>query len=77
MVATDLLANAAASSSPFGAKMLNRLAEEPRTVARWLVARMRGVKGNGAYFKCFTLLPSSLTSARCIVSSSCNRPLSA
>ena len=40
MVATDLLA-ASAAYNPRAAGILNILAEEPRTVARWLAPRMR------------------------------------
>ena len=40
MVATDLLA-ASAAANPRAAGILNILAEEPRTVARWLAPRMR------------------------------------
>ena len=40
MVATDLLA-ASAENNPRAARILNILAEEPHTVARWLAPRMR------------------------------------
>ena len=40
MVATDLLA-ASVTHNPRVAWILNILAEEPRTVARWLAPRMR------------------------------------
>ena len=40
MVATDLLA-ASVAHNPRVASILNILAEEPRTVARWLAPRMR------------------------------------
>ena len=40
MVATDLLA-ASAASNPRAASILNILAEDPQTVARWLAPRMR------------------------------------
>ena len=40
MVATDLLARSVAHN-PRAAWVLNILAEEPRTVARWLAPRMR------------------------------------
>jgi hypothetical protein len=40
MVATDLLA-ASVEHNPRAAWILNILAEEPRTVARWLAPRMR------------------------------------
>jgi len=40
MVATDLLA-ASVAHNPRAAGVLNILAEEPRTVARWLAPRMR------------------------------------
>lgn len=40
MVATELLA-ASAACNPRAAGILNILAEEPRTVARWLAPRMR------------------------------------
>lgn len=55
MVATDLLA-VSARSAPRAARFLNVLAEEPRTVAAWLVPRMRGVSGNGKYFRYLTPL---------------------
>lgn len=38
-------------SAPRAARFLNVLAEEPRTVAAWLAPRMRGVSGNGKYFR--------------------------
>ncbi len=50
MVATDLLA-ASAASAPRSARFLNVLAEEPKTVAAWMAPRMRGVTGNGKYFR--------------------------
>ncbi|KAL0021902.1 hypothetical protein WJX79_001281 [Trebouxia sp. C0005] len=43
-------------SSPTAAKIVNILAEDPRVVAAWLVPRMRGVTGNGKYFKYLTAL---------------------
>jgi len=49
MVATDLLVKGV--SSPTAAKIVNILAEDPKVVAAWLVPRMRGVTGNGKYFK--------------------------
>ena len=38
-------------------KYVNILAEDAGTVAAWLVPRMRGVRGNGKYFKCASLHP--------------------
>lgn len=32
-------------------QIVNILAEEPKVVASWLVPRIRGVTGNGKYFK--------------------------
>lgn len=49
MVATDLLLKGV--SNPRAAKMVNILAEDPKVVAQWVVPRMRGVTGNGTYFK--------------------------
>jgi chlorophyll(ide) b reductase len=49
MVATDLLLSTVSSNR--SAQFINVLAEEPSVVARWLAPRMRGVKGNGKYFK--------------------------
>ena len=49
MVATDLLLLGV--SNPGAAKIVNILAEDPGVVAKWLVPRMRGVTGNGKYFK--------------------------
>ncbi|KAL0054628.1 hypothetical protein WJX82_000172 [Trebouxia sp. C0006] len=54
MVATDLLLKGV--SSPTAAKIVNILAEDPKVVAAWLVPRMRGVTGNGKYFKYLTPL---------------------
>lgn len=58
MVATDLLGASmrGAGSSRRAARVLNVLAEDPNTVARWLVPRMRGIKGNGRYFRYLTPL---------------------
>ena len=42
-------------------KFINVLAEDAGTVAAWLVPRMRGVRGNGKYFKC----ASSVTEHDC------------
>lgn len=50
MVATDLLLKGV--SNPRAAKIVNILAEDPKVVAAWLAPRMRGVAGNGTYFKC-------------------------
>lgn len=49
MVATDLLLKGV--SNPRAAKIVNILAEDPKVVAAWLAPRMRGVAGNGTYFK--------------------------
>ena len=49
MVATQLLLGGA--KAPRARKVINILAEDAETVARWLVPRMRGVRGNGKYFK--------------------------
>lgn len=53
MVATDLLLKPNASNAR-SMKFIDVLAEEPAVVADWLVPRIRGVKGNGAYFKYLT-----------------------
>ena len=50
MVATDLLLGMVKSAR--AAHFINVLAEDAGTVASWLVPRMRGVTGNGRYFKC-------------------------
>lgn len=50
MVATDLLLKGV-SNKASAARIVNILAEEPKIVAAWLVPRMRGVTGNGKYFK--------------------------
>ena len=49
MVATGLLLHGV--SNPRAAKIVNILAEDSGVVAKWLVPRMRGVTGNGKYFK--------------------------
>lgn len=49
MVATDLLLKGV--SNPRAAKIVNILAEDAKVVAQWLVPRMRGLTGNGVYFK--------------------------
>ncbi|KAL3133507.1 hypothetical protein ABBQ38_007365 [Trebouxia sp. C0009 RCD-2024] len=54
MVATDLLLQGV--SNPRAAKIVNILAEDPKVVAAWLAPRMRGVAGNGTYFKYLTPL---------------------
>lgn len=54
MVATDLLLKGV--SNPRAAKIVNILAEDPKVVAAWLAPRMRGVAGNGTYFKYLTPL---------------------
>lgn len=65
MVATDLLLKGV--SSPTAAKFVNILAEDPHVVAAWLVPRMRGVTGNGKYFKWVThLIPMLLCPVRII-----------
>lgn len=53
MVATDLLLKGV-SNKASAARIVNILAEEPKIVAAWLVPRMRGVTGNGKYFKYLT-----------------------
>ena len=50
MVATNLLLGSVKSAR--AAHFINVLAEDAGTVASWLVPRMRGVTGNGRYFKC-------------------------
>ena len=57
MVATELLLGGERDER--AAKIINILAEEAEVVAAWMVPRMRGVRGNGKYFKCAP--PSSLT----------------
>ena len=49
MVATDLLLGSVTTRR--SAQFINVLAEDAAVVARWLAPRMRGVKGNGSYFK--------------------------
>ena len=49
MVATDLLLQGV--SSPRAAQIVNILAEEAHVVAAWLCPRMRGVTGQGKYFR--------------------------
>jgi chlorophyll(ide) b reductase len=51
MVATELLLGGEAKDAR-ARKFINILAEDADTVAAWLVPRMRGVRGNGKYFKC-------------------------
>ncbi len=50
MVATQLLLGGS-KKAPRARKIVNILAEDADTVAAWLVPRMRGVRGNGKYFK--------------------------
>ena len=50
MVATDLLL--AGPHRESAKRIINVLAEDSATVAAWLVPRMRGVTGNGKYFRC-------------------------
>lgn len=56
MVATDLLGAAVsgADNPQRAARFLNVFAEDPDTVARWMVPRMRGITGNGLYFRYLT-----------------------
>eukprot|EP00891_Asterochloris_glomerata_P000745 jgi/Astpho2/745/e_gw1.00016.173.1_t len=49
MVATDLLLQGV--SSPRAAQIVNILAEDAHVVAAWLCPRMRGVTGQGKYFR--------------------------
>lgn len=49
MVATDLLMRAVTNER--SRTFINILAEDAQVVSAWLVPRMRGVKGNGTYFK--------------------------
>jgi len=49
MVATDLLLSSVTSRR--SAQFVNVLAEDAAVVAKWLAPRMRGVTGNGKYFK--------------------------
>lgn len=51
MVITDLLVREEDRSNPSFVRIMNILAEQPATVADWMVPRMRGVTGNGKYFK--------------------------
>ncbi len=50
MVATELLLGGERDQR--AAKIINILAEEAEVVAAWMVPRMRGIRGNGKYFKC-------------------------
>ena len=50
MVATELLLGG--EREPRAARIINILAEEAEVVAAWMVPRMRGIRGNGRYFKC-------------------------
>lgn len=50
MVATELLLGG--ERDPRAARIINILAEEAEVVAAWMVPRMRGIRGNGRYFKC-------------------------
>ena len=50
MVATELLLGGERDQR--AAKIINILAEEAEVVAAYLVPRMRGVRGNGKYFRC-------------------------
>lgn len=54
MVITDLLVREEDRSNPSFVRIMNILAEQPATVADWMVPRMRGVTGNGKYFKFLT-----------------------
>ena len=49
MVATRLLLSGITTAR--AARAINILAEDPSVVAAWLAPRMRGVSGNGRYFK--------------------------
>lgn len=40
---------------PCAARLINILAEEPETVAGWLVPRLRGATGNGGYLQYLTI----------------------
>ena len=51
MVLTDLLLH---NATPQTKRIYNILAEEPETVARWLVKRARNVEGNGRYIRFLT-----------------------
>ncbi|KAL4425087.1 hypothetical protein ABPG77_010401 [Micractinium sp. CCAP 211/92] len=53
MVATDLLLRYA--DNPRSARFINILAEDPAVVAKWLVPRLRGVKGSGCYIRFLTM----------------------
>ncbi|KAL4431056.1 hypothetical protein ABPG75_006312 [Micractinium tetrahymenae] len=53
MVATDLLLRYA--DNPRSARFINILSEDPAAVAKWLVPRLRGVKGSGRYIHFLTL----------------------
>ncbi|KFM23226.1 putative chlorophyll(ide) b reductase NYC1, chloroplastic [Auxenochlorella protothecoides] len=53
MVATDLLLPLADTAK--SARLINILAEEPETVAGWLVPRLRGATGNGGYLQYLTI----------------------
>lgn len=50
MVATELLLGGERDQR--AARIINILAEEAEVVAAWMVPRMRGIRGNGKYFKC-------------------------
>jgi chlorophyll(ide) b reductase len=54
MVITDLLMREENRNRAAFVRIMNILAEKPNTVAEWMVPRMRGVTGNGKYFKFLT-----------------------
>lgn len=62
MVATELLLSGDRDAR--AARFINILAEDAALVAAWLVPRMRGVTGTGAYFKCAHPEDLSLVLAR-------------
>jgi chlorophyll(ide) b reductase len=61
MVATGLLLEGERDAR--SRHFINILAEDAAVVANWLVPRIRGVSGTGAYFKC-VFWPTSLLSLK-------------
>eukprot|EP01121_Diplochlamys_sp_Union-15-3_P003938 TRINITY_DN13888_c0_g1_i1.p1 TRINITY_DN13888_c0_g1~~TRINITY_DN13888_c0_g1_i1.p1 ORF type:complete len:303 (-),score=45.77 TRINITY_DN13888_c0_g1_i1:3-911(-) len=56
MVLTKLLLKPSSLKEPRILKVFNILCEQPDTVAKWLVPRLRGVKGTGRYIKYLTVV---------------------